>query len=414
MTDDSERREARRLREKAEGSLISRLRSVDARGLGSGEGVSERLRHSLNNLDGRDIIRRNTSRRNRYLVIFPGALQVPRSAASSTASKDRERLEIGRLENLNSKTPRLILGLDHNGSQVELRGTMVRLRRPFLSMRQTSAGLICEDVFDMVLIFPEWRMNRFHRTTEQWEEKLSGRLWKSHDRRPGDGPNHVEENLPAEEQPEVAFSRQGGTLVDHANKIPSGQSGGRKRRLRETVLVDDDSTDDNFEELELDTNEDDFEKSSVPNPPPAIKRPRRVAAGKISQLREVSSEDEEEEEEDEEDEDLAEIVDLTEMPSEVGRGGSELDVPDPVPLDSPSSESRLLDLNNEDSPSLKSHLLDLNETKVESKLTNESEHMNNSESRRKSRRLAAASRKKLSYPDISSDERFGEESENKD
>lgn len=233
MDEDARLRESRRLRAKAESKLIEKLDGSSSTHEGT---LDERIFHSLRKLDGKDILKRNTARRTRYLMMFPGALQLPN--AKSPEMKQCGSIQIGQLENLDTSNPRLVLNVGDEGSSIELLGTLVYPKHPFLSMRETKTGLVCEDVFDAVIVFSEWRVLQYENVSTELQGRLSGRIWKT---------------------------------ARHSRQIPASGVANRQ-------LVDEEESED----------VDRIDETPDPNPTP-VRRPRRASAVQARKRMEASS-----------------------------------------------------------------------------------------------------------------------------
>ncbi|KAJ0048375.1 hypothetical protein Pint_16638 [Pistacia integerrima] len=93
---------------------------------------------------GKDIIRKSSQRRNRFLFSFPGLL-----APCGGGGK------IGELKNLGTQNP--VLYLDFPQGQMKLFGTIVYPENRYLTLQFSRGGknVICEDYFDNMIVFSD-------------------------------------------------------------------------------------------------------------------------------------------------------------------------------------------------------------------------------------------------------------------
>ncbi|PXF44834.1 DNA-binding protein RHL1 [Gracilariopsis chorda] len=125
--------------------------------------------------DNADITKRNTSRKKKYLFLFPGALELAPGA------------RIGELRDLNTTNP--VLSIDVPGGHIVLRGTLVFPKNAFLTLK---AGRGCRemrvtDTLDTIVAFSEWMFVRSGRTDtipsnipEELIRAEQTSLWKCH------------------------------------------------------------------------------------------------------------------------------------------------------------------------------------------------------------------------------------------
>uniref|UniRef100_A0A0E0E805 DNA-binding protein RHL1 n=1 Tax=Oryza meridionalis TaxID=40149 RepID=A0A0E0E805_9ORYZ len=97
---------------------------------------------SVSRLQGRDIVRRGGQRKSRFLFSFPGLL-APAAAASGG--------RVGELTDLGTKNPLLYLDFP------QLLGTHVYPKNKYLTlqMSRSTKGVVCEDVFESLIVFSE-------------------------------------------------------------------------------------------------------------------------------------------------------------------------------------------------------------------------------------------------------------------
>uniref|UniRef100_A0A0E0E804 DNA-binding protein RHL1 n=1 Tax=Oryza meridionalis TaxID=40149 RepID=A0A0E0E804_9ORYZ len=101
---------------------------------------------SVSRLQGRDIVRRGGQRKSRFLFSFPGLL-APAAAASGG--------RVGELADLGTKNP--LLYLDFPQGRMKLLGTHVYPKNKYLTlqMSRSTKGVVCEDVFESLIVFSE-------------------------------------------------------------------------------------------------------------------------------------------------------------------------------------------------------------------------------------------------------------------
>ncbi|KAK3134293.1 hypothetical protein QOZ80_6AG0547360 [Eleusine coracana subsp. coracana] len=99
---------------------------------------------AVTRLQGRDIVRRGSQRKSRFLFSFPGLL-------APVASGGR----IGELSDLGTKNP--LLYLEFPQGMMKLFGTDVYPKNKYLTLQMTRSakGVVCEDVFESLIVFSE-------------------------------------------------------------------------------------------------------------------------------------------------------------------------------------------------------------------------------------------------------------------
>ncbi|KAK3131013.1 hypothetical protein QOZ80_6BG0500950 [Eleusine coracana subsp. coracana] len=99
---------------------------------------------AVTRLQGRDIVRRGSQRKSRFLFSFPGLL-------APVASGGR----IGELSDLGTKNP--LLYLEFPQGRMKLFGTHVYPKNKYLTLQMTRSakGVVCEDVFESLIVFSE-------------------------------------------------------------------------------------------------------------------------------------------------------------------------------------------------------------------------------------------------------------------
>ncbi|KAJ0104643.1 hypothetical protein Patl1_19318 [Pistacia atlantica] len=106
---------------------------------------------------GKDIIRKSSQRRNRFLFSFPGLL-----APCGGGGK------IGELKNLGTQNP--VLYLDFPQGQMKLFGTIVYPENRYLTLQFSRGGknVICEDYFDNLIVFSDaWWIGRKYENPDE-------------------------------------------------------------------------------------------------------------------------------------------------------------------------------------------------------------------------------------------------------
>ncbi|EEC81593.1 hypothetical protein OsI_25064 [Oryza sativa Indica Group] len=101
---------------------------------------------SCSRLEGREIVCRGGQRKSRFLFSFPGLL-APAAAASGG--------RVGELADLGTKNP--LLYLDFPQGRMKLLGTHVYPKNKYLTlqMSRSTKGVVCEDVFESLIVFSE-------------------------------------------------------------------------------------------------------------------------------------------------------------------------------------------------------------------------------------------------------------------
>lgn len=100
----------------------------------------------LRRADGADIVKRNTTRKKRYLFVFPGALSIPPGAT------------IGSLSGLDTRTPVLYIEFPPHG-RLQLRGTLVFPKNSMIAIKGTKSAnrpVQVVDTFETLVVFSEW------------------------------------------------------------------------------------------------------------------------------------------------------------------------------------------------------------------------------------------------------------------
>ncbi|KXZ49328.1 hypothetical protein GPECTOR_22g922 [Gonium pectorale] len=99
------------------------------------------LSKALVKANGKDITKKSSTRRNRYLVVV-NALLAPAAAG-----------RLGTLAQLDSRNP--VMYIDCPGGRLKLFGTLAFPRAKFLALKLGGAGVAAEDVFENLLVFSE-------------------------------------------------------------------------------------------------------------------------------------------------------------------------------------------------------------------------------------------------------------------
>mmetsp|Transcript_29938 Transcript_29938/g.114959 ORF Transcript_29938/g.114959 Transcript_29938/m.114959 type:complete len:218 (-) Transcript_29938:1431-2084(-) len=147
--------EATRLKEKGVGHL---RRTENCR---TDRVVPSALRHS----HGCDIVKKNTPKKLKYLVCFPGAISLPQEG------------KIGEIQGIHTPLPSLVI--DYKTFKVVLRGTFVQPKNAVFTMKGASAlkgSVLIRDVFQALLVFSEWEIEGKEGFESSAGEHL---LWKS-------------------------------------------------------------------------------------------------------------------------------------------------------------------------------------------------------------------------------------------
>lgn len=129
--------EASRLRSRAEHRLL--LNSL------SPSSVS-RIPSSLRKSDGADIVKRNSSRKKKYLILFPGAASLPPGA------------RIGDLTGLDTRNPTLYVDFPPLG-RIKMHGSLVFPKNCFTAVKGPSSAkkpVQVVDTFETLVVFSEW------------------------------------------------------------------------------------------------------------------------------------------------------------------------------------------------------------------------------------------------------------------
>jgi len=106
------------------------------------------LPRALRKSDGADIVKKNSRRAPKYLLLFPGHFEVTPGQ------------KVGKLQSLDSRTPTLDVSL--KTGTLRFRGALIFPKNTFLTVKASnSAGsntgkLNIEDVFETLLVFAEW------------------------------------------------------------------------------------------------------------------------------------------------------------------------------------------------------------------------------------------------------------------
>lgn len=130
---ESEEAERGRLRRRIEGTLIQKEAPKNL----SGGRIARGLRRS----DGADIVKRNASRKKRYLMVFPGGITLQPGA------------KIGQLEGLSTRTPRLTIECP-NG-RLELKGSLTFPNNGLILVKGGTLVKVI-DCFEVAIVFGEW------------------------------------------------------------------------------------------------------------------------------------------------------------------------------------------------------------------------------------------------------------------
>lgn len=130
--------------------------------------------------DNADIIKRNTSRKKKYLFLFPGALELTPGA------------RIGELRDLNTTNP--TLSVEIPGGQIVLRGTLVFPKNAFLTLKpgRGCREMRVTDTLDTIVAFSEWSFVKSGTSNmipsdipQELVRKEQSSLWKCHRREKG-------------------------------------------------------------------------------------------------------------------------------------------------------------------------------------------------------------------------------------
>lgn len=207
---ESEEAERGRLRRRIEGTLIQKEPPKNL----SGGRIARGLRRS----DGADIVKRNASRKKRYLMVFPGGMTLQPGA------------KIGQLEGLSTRTPRLTIECP-NG-RLELKGSLTFPNNGLILVKGGALVKVI-DCFEVAIVFGEWA----------WIGSKQS------------NPGGVPEPIPArimDETPSAAQdvwnSTERAAVAAEANGHGADASGqtksARKRKDKASFIIDDDDDDD--------------------------------------------------------------------------------------------------------------------------------------------------------------------------
>lgn len=130
--------EAVRLRTRAQGQLVQRDGAIEA--------SAGTLPRALRRCDGADICKKNSSRKRRYLFMFPGAVELPPGG------------EVGRLTGLDSRTPTLYVEYPPHG-RVKMKGSLVFPKNSLITVKGSvsrSRTVQVVDNFETLVVFSEW------------------------------------------------------------------------------------------------------------------------------------------------------------------------------------------------------------------------------------------------------------------
>mmetsp|Transcript_10099 Transcript_10099/g.30848 ORF Transcript_10099/g.30848 Transcript_10099/m.30848 type:complete len:305 (-) Transcript_10099:147-1061(-) len=127
-----------------------RLRSV------AGESVltdnspqgSRHIPDILRDYHGIDIVKKNTQRKLKYLVLMPGALSLPSGA------------NVGEIQGLNSPMPQMVL--DFKTFKVRMHGSFVHPKNAIIALKPTKGknkSVLVQDVFKSIIAFSEWSVD---------------------------------------------------------------------------------------------------------------------------------------------------------------------------------------------------------------------------------------------------------------
>lgn len=139
VTEEEERinSEATRLRSRAECHLLQK----------NPPGASTGLAPSgLRRCDGQDIVKRNASRKKKYLFVFPGAASLPPGAT------------VGSLAGLDTRTPTLDIDIPPAG-RIRLSGSLVFPKNCFTAVKVPASKkkpVNVVDTFETLVVFSEW------------------------------------------------------------------------------------------------------------------------------------------------------------------------------------------------------------------------------------------------------------------
>lgn len=129
--------EASRLRSRAEHRLLQKSLPTSS--------VS-RIPSSLRKSDGADIVKRNASRKKKYLLLFPGAASLPPGA------------RIGDLTGLDTRNPTLYVDFPPLG-RIKMHGSLVFPKNCFTTIKGSSSAkksVQVVDTFETLVVFSEW------------------------------------------------------------------------------------------------------------------------------------------------------------------------------------------------------------------------------------------------------------------
>ncbi|GAX84372.1 hypothetical protein CEUSTIGMA_g11794.t1 [Chlamydomonas eustigma] len=96
---------------------------------------------ALTKCNGYDIVKKSSARKSRYLVVINAQL------APAAAGR------MGTLSNLDSKNP--VMYLEFPQGRIKMLGTLLFPRSRYITLKSGSGQLLCEDVFESLLVFSE-------------------------------------------------------------------------------------------------------------------------------------------------------------------------------------------------------------------------------------------------------------------
>lgn len=130
--------EAERLRQRADGLLTSSSSLLNA--------PQAPIPPALRRCDGSDIVKRNASRKKKYLFVFPGSFSVPPGA------------QIGHLEDLDTRNPSLYVQYPPHG-RLKFKGTLCFPKNSLITVKgshHVSKPVQVVDTFETLVVFSEW------------------------------------------------------------------------------------------------------------------------------------------------------------------------------------------------------------------------------------------------------------------
>mmetsp|Transcript_51247 Transcript_51247/g.163854 ORF Transcript_51247/g.163854 Transcript_51247/m.163854 type:complete len:453 (+) Transcript_51247:80-1438(+) len=97
---------------------------------------------ALVNAHGKDIVKRNSTRKGRFMVLFPGKL-APAAAGN-----------LGSLAKLDTRNPTMYM--DFPEGRLKFFGTIVYPKNKYMTLSFQPKNIVCEDVFDSMIVFSRY------------------------------------------------------------------------------------------------------------------------------------------------------------------------------------------------------------------------------------------------------------------